>query len=133
MNKKMKKILASLTAAATMSSVFLTPLADISTTLGIRTIEASAADVVISGDYAYYVNDNGVVINNYIGTAAEVSIPAEIDGNKTTFVIEYWQASAEGARETAKTLKVGDKIDVEGFLYWYNGPQTHVTGITIAD
>ena len=82
MNKKMTKFLASLTAAATMSSVFLTPLADISTTLGIRTIEASADDTITSGDYQYYVTDDGAVITDYMGTAEKVSIPAEIDGNK---------------------------------------------------
>ena len=29
-------------------------------------------------------------------------------------------------------LKAGDVIDVEGFLYWWNGPQVHVTSITSA-
>lgn len=29
-------------------------------------------------------------------------------------------------------LKVGDKIDVEGFLYWYNGAQPHLTSVTAA-
>ena len=29
-------------------------------------------------------------------------------------------------------LKIGDKIDVEGFLYWYNGAQPHLTSVTAA-
>ena len=29
-----------------------------------------------------------------------------------------------------ETLKVGDKVDVIGFVYWYNGINTHITGIT---
>ena len=29
-------------------------------------------------------------------------------------------------------LKVGDKIDVEGFLYWYEGAQPHLTSVTAA-
>ena len=28
-------------------------------------------------------------------------------------------------------LKIGDVIDVEGFMYWYNGAQPHVTKITV--
>ena len=29
----------------------------------------------------------------------------------------------------AESLKVGDIIDIEGFVYWYHGPQPHVTKI----
>ena len=32
---------------------------------------------------------------------------------------------------TVTNLKVGDKIDVGGFLYWYNGLQPHVTSVTV--
>ena len=28
------------------------------------------------------------------------------------------------------SLGVGDTVDVLGFLYWYEGSQPHVTGIT---
>ena len=33
--------------------------------------------------------------------------------------------------QTVTNLKVGDTIDVEGFLYWYNGMQPHVTSVTV--
>ena len=36
------------------------------------------------------------------------------------------------AYAAAQALKIGDVIDVEGFLYWYNGAQPHVTNITPA-
>ena len=29
-----------------------------------------------------------------------------------------------------EALNVGDVIDVEGFLYWYEGAQPHVTSVT---
>ena len=29
-------------------------------------------------------------------------------------------------------LQAGDKIDVEGFLYWYEGVNTHITAVTAA-
>ena len=35
--------------------------------------------------------------------------------------------------KAVEALNVGDKINVEGFLYWYEGPQTHVTNVTIAE
>ncbi|MBQ9085398.1 MAG: hypothetical protein IJY24_07080 [Clostridia bacterium] len=30
-------------------------------------------------------------------------------------------------------VKVGDVVDVEGFLYWYEGVNTHITSVTAAD
>ena len=30
-----------------------------------------------------------------------------------------------------QALQVGDKVDIEGFLYWYEGPQPHITGIGV--
>ena len=35
--------------------------------------------------------------------------------------------------KAVEALKVGDVIDIEGFLYWYNAPQTHVTAVTAAE
>ena len=29
-----------------------------------------------------------------------------------------------------KALKIGDTIDLEGFLYWYNGANPHITSVT---
>ena len=34
---------------------------------------------------------------------------------------------------TIESLNVGDVIDVEGFLYWYNGAQPHITAVTVAE
>ena len=30
-------------------------------------------------------------------------------------------------------LQAGDVVDVTGFVYWYNGVNTHITGITLAE
>jgi hypothetical protein len=31
--------------------------------------------------------------------------------------------------KAVKGLRVGDKIDLEGFLYWYNGANPHITSV----
>jgi hypothetical protein len=31
-----------------------------------------------------------------------------------------------------EALQVGDVIDAEGFLYWYNGANPHITKVTKA-
>jgi hypothetical protein len=33
--------------------------------------------------------------------------------------------------ETVKSLNVGDTVDMEGFLYWYNGANPHITSVTV--
>ncbi|MCQ2506361.1 MAG: hypothetical protein MJ113_04195 [Lachnospiraceae bacterium] len=33
--------------------------------------------------------------------------------------------------KAVKNLKIGDKVDVEGFLYWYNGANPHVTSVKV--
>lgn len=49
-----------------------------------------------------------------------------------TFTVEsYLCGEGTDVYNTVTNLKVGDKIDLEGFLYWYNGPQPHVTSVTV--
>ena len=33
--------------------------------------------------------------------------------------------------QAVEALKAGDVVDVTGFLYWYNGPNTHITAIEV--
>ncbi|MBR2578221.1 MAG: hypothetical protein IKE38_04735 [Erysipelotrichaceae bacterium] len=33
--------------------------------------------------------------------------------------------------QTAAKLQPGDTIDIEGFMYWYEGPNPHVTAVTV--
>ena len=30
-----------------------------------------------------------------------------------------------------RELKVGDVVDLEGFLYWYEGANPHITSVTV--
>ena len=54
------------------------------------------------------------------------------DGQTYTFVVEYYLCNeTTPVYEAVRNLKVGDTVDIEGFLYWYEGPQTHVTSVTV--
>ena len=33
--------------------------------------------------------------------------------------------------KAVENLKVGDKVDLEGFLYWYEGPNPHITSVKV--
>lgn len=53
-------------------------------------------------------------------------------GDKTyTFTVEsYLCDNTTEVYNAVKNLKVGDTIDCEGFLYWYEGANPHITKVT---
>ncbi|MCQ2458626.1 MAG: hypothetical protein MJ142_07865, partial [Clostridia bacterium] len=54
------------------------------------------------------------------------------DGNTYGFTVESDECDNTTAVYAAvEGLKVGDKIDAEAFLYWYNGANPHVTSIIV--
>ena len=54
------------------------------------------------------------------------------DGQTFTFLVRsYLTGPDTEVYKTAQTLKVGDTIDCDGFLYWYEGANPHITSITI--
>ncbi len=65
-------------------------------------------------------------------TDSDLYFDVSKDGQTYTFTVEYYLAGpGSDAYEAVRNLKVGDVIDIEGFMYWYEGPQTHVTGVTV--
>lgn len=54
------------------------------------------------------------------------------NGASYDFCVEIYLTDAESAvYTTVGTLEVGNVVDVEGFLYWYQGANPHVTAITV--
>lgn len=55
-----------------------------------------------------------------------------LNGTTYTFTVESYLTGPDTPVYSAvKGLNVGDTIDLEGFLYWYEGPQPHVTSVTV--
>ena len=55
-----------------------------------------------------------------------------INGQTYTFTVEsYLCGNDTDVYKAVESLKVGDTIDLEGFLYWYNGANPHITGVTV--
>ena len=56
------------------------------------------------------------------------------NGASYDFCVEVYLTGVESeVYTTVGTLKAGDKVDVEGFLYWYEGVNPHITAITVAE
>ncbi len=80
--------------------------------------------------------NDAAFIYNWDGSGSQgddVYFTASIDGKTQTFVIEsYLRGKDTDVYKAAEALKVGDKIDVEAFLYWYqSNAQPHVVNITV--
>ncbi|MCH5262269.1 MAG: hypothetical protein J1F42_05095 [Lachnospiraceae bacterium] len=57
-----------------------------------------------------------------------------LDGNVYTFTVEsYLCDSSTEVYAAVKALNIGDKIDMEGFLYWYEGVNPHITSVKVAN
>jgi len=57
-----------------------------------------------------------------------------LDGETYTFTVEsYLCDSSTDVYKAVKELKIGDKIDMEGFLYWYEGVNPHITSVKAAN
>lgn len=74
---------------------------------------------------------------NYDGSGAEgddLYFNASYNGETYTFTIEsYLCDSSTDVYAAVKELQIGDTIDMEGFLYWYEGVNPHITSVTVAE
>ena len=61
----------------------------------------------------------------------DVYFNAKIGENVYTFTIESYLTGADTeVYKAAEALAIGDVIDMEGFLYWYEGMNPHITKIS---
>ena len=56
---------------------------------------------------------------------------ASVNGATYSFTVEsYLRGAGTEVYEAVKELQVGDVIDLTGYLYWYEGPNPHIVGLT---
>lgn len=74
---------------------------------------------------------------NYDGSGSEgddLYFNASYNGQTYTFVIEsYLCDSSTEVYSAVKALQVGQTIDMEGFLYWYEGANPHITSVSVVE
>ena len=89
---------------------------------------------------AYGQNDDGedqAFFYNWDGSGEEgndLYFCVSKDGKKYNFTVEsYLCDPSTEVYQAVKELKIGDVIDLEGFLYWYEGVNPHITKVTPAE
>ena len=56
------------------------------------------------------------------------------DGQTYDFCVEFYLCGNDTeVYKAVEALQVGQVIDCEGFLYWYNGANPHITAVTVAE
>ncbi len=62
----------------------------------------------------------------------DIYVTLTYNGADYDFCVErYLTAPDTAVYQAVSALTAGQVIDVEGFLYWYDGPNTHITAITV--
>ncbi|MDC7287484.1 hypothetical protein NXH76_06705 [Blautia schinkii] len=73
---------------------------------------------------------------NYDGSGQEgddLYFNVSLNGETYTFTVESYLCDKNSdVYKAVKELQIGDKIDMEGFLYWYEGVNPHITSVTEA-
>ena len=63
----------------------------------------------------------------------DIYVTVGYNGASYSFCVERYLTGPETeVYTTVGTLNVGDVVNVEGFLYWYEGVNTHITAISLA-
>ena len=74
---------------------------------------------------------------NYDGSGQEgddLYFNVSVNGATYTFTVESYLCDKDSDVYAAvKALNIGDKIDMEGFLYWYEGVNPHITSVKAAE
>jgi len=64
----------------------------------------------------------------------DIYVTVGYNGASYSFCVERYLTGPETeVYATVGTLQVGDVVNVQGFLYWYEGVNTHITAITVAE
>ena len=65
---------------------------------------------------------------------SDLYFTVSVNDAKYTFTVEsYLCGNDTDVYAAVENLKVGDKIDMEGFLYWYEGANPHIISVTAAE
>ncbi|MBR2571536.1 MAG: hypothetical protein IKE30_05345 [Clostridia bacterium] len=117
---------------------YVAPVTDVTDLLGTDELAAyQNQKVAFKGMTVEAKNDeNAAFLYNWDGSGEDgndLYFDVSKDGATYTFTVEsYLCGAGTEVYEAVKALNVGDVIDLEGFLYWYEGVNPHITMVTPA-
>ena len=89
----------------------------------------SFKDVIIE---AYDESGAAFAYKDPDGKTDDLYFKATLGDTTYDFCVEFYLCGKDtDVYKAVEGLQVGDRVDLEGFLYWYNGPNLHTTGIGV--
>ena len=83
---------------------------------------------------AYDKYNRAFAYKDVAGKTDDLYFKASKGGNVYDFCVEFYLCGQDSeVYKAVESLKVGDRIDMEGFVYWYNGPNPHITSVKPAN
>lgn len=115
---------------------YIAPAADMTALLGTDDLISHQNEFVsFKGLTVEDSGDGAAFLYNWDGSGEDGSdlyFNVSLNGETYTFTVESYLCDASTEVYAAvKNLQVGDVIDVEGFLYWYEGANPHITSVTV--
>jgi len=91
--------------------------------------------VSVKGLKVEEASDGSAFLYNWDGSGTQgddVYVNFSLNDNTYSFLVESYLCGMEtDVYKAAEGLSVGDTVDIEGFMYWYEGPNMHITNITV--
>lgn len=116
---------------------YVAPVTDVTDLLGKNElIDHQNQFVSFKGMTVEAANDSGAAfLYNWDGSGEDgndLYFNVSKDGQTYTFTVEsYLCDNSTEVYQAVKNLNVGDTVDMEGYLYWYEGVNPHITSVTV--
>lgn len=119
-----------------MSGSYVAPAQDVTSLLGTDDlIQHQNEFVSFKGMTVEDAGNGAAFMYNWDGSGEEGSdlyFNVSLNGNTYTFTVEsYLRGADTEVYQAVKALEIGQTVDMEGFLYWYNGVNPHITSVTV--
>ena len=116
---------------------YVAPVTDVTNLLGKdELIDHQNKFVSFNGMTVEAADDSGAAfLYNWDGSGEDgndLYFNVSKDGQTYTFTVESFLCdNSTDVYQAVKNLNVGDTVDMEGYLYWYEGVNPHITSVTV--
>ncbi|MBO5284115.1 MAG: hypothetical protein J6B43_13505 [Lachnospiraceae bacterium] len=115
---------------------YVAPALDVTSLLGTDDLIAHQNEFVsFKGMTVEDAGNGSAFMYNWDGSGEEGSdlyFNVSLNGNTYTFTVESYLCGPEtDVYQAVKALEIGQTVDMEGFLYWYEGVNPHITSVTV--
>ncbi len=116
---------------------FIAEAKDVTELLGTEELIASQNQLVsFKGLTVEPYDENGAAFayKNENDKTDDLYFKVSKDGQTYEFCVEFYLCGKDTeVYQAVEALNVGDVVDLEGFLYWYEGPNPHITSLTVVE